>query len=575
MSNDERRIHIRHSSFVLRISLDIRHLGIRHYPRRTSKTRRHPADAQWPLVSQSAVCYGICSTANSLLRAPLDCRIMKLLHKWFWIMSGLGLWLANGQTVWADLITYRDQQGKQVDIEARLIANEREMFVLELDNGEYRIVPERAVEKRIARDGPRPASAAEILSRLEKHYGATLFRGYKQDPYVLGLILAEPLPKNGEARATASLKQSANFLKGVDAAFGSFVKELQIPVRAPTHPQVVLIFETDELFEKYAREAMQGQAQALAARSISGFYSGLSNVLAIRMSECFTFDVPLHEAIHQQVYNRHMFQRLAPIPHWFDEGIATGFEGNRGRISQGPTKVTARYARQALEAKVLTWEQVLSDDKVFTGDVLVGEAYGDAWAMHWLLITKYRNQYGKYVRQLAEKTPLGKDSPAQRLEEFRALFGEDLGKLRKEFRVVLDTAIKRQKISLATQEAPGLVKMQKNLAQLELRAIRRLDRGGALEVDGKLFNLSPLRSMSFLLSVETDGGEYAQWLFPDVNMNQTVSVGLKQVRQPVGDTPPRPSNTFRIRVRAAPATGPLAERWRKGELPAPGDPSPN
>lgn len=484
-------------------------------------------------------------------------------------LIGLFAVLIYGQRARADLFTYRDQTGKQVEIEARLIANEREVFVLELDDGEYRIVPERAVEKRVVRDGPTPATAGEVLSRLEKRYGPDLFRGIKQEPYVLGLILAEPLPKSGEMRAATALKQSVTFLKGVEGAFGAFAKELQIPVRPPTHPQVLLIFETDELFDKYARDATQGQG--LAPRNLSGFYSGLSNVLAIRLSECFTFEVPLHEAIHQQVYNRHVFQRLAPIPHWFDEGIATGFEGNRGRISQGPTKVTVRYARQALAAKVLTWEQVLSDDRVFTGDVLVGEAYGFAWAMHWLLLTKYRNQYGKYVRQLAQKTSLGPDTPAQRLAEFRALFGEDLQKLQKEFRGALETALKRQKISLSPQTTPGLVQMQKNLAKLDLRAVRRMDRGGVFEVDGKLANISPLRPMSYLVTVETDGGEYAQWFIPDVESHQTATVGLKQVQQPIGNVLPRPSNTFLIRVRSAPATSSVAERWRKGQLPSPGD----
>ena len=290
------------------------------------------------------------------------------------------------------------------------------------------------------------------------------------------------------------------------------------------------------------------------------------------MSECFTFEVPLHEAIHQQVYNRHMFQRLAPIPHWFDEGIATGFEGNKSRISAGPTKVVPRYARQALAARVLNWDQVLTDDRVFTGDVLVGEAYGYAWAMHWLLITKYRQQYAKYVRMLAEKSPLGPDSNDQRRAEFRSSFGFDVEKLQQDFRLALDTAMKRQKVSLATQPAPGLVQMQQNLGQVEIRAVRRVNQAGVaggLEVHGKLVNVSPLRSMAFLVSVETDGGMYNQWLISEVAPQQTSSLEPKQVERPIPGSPAQPSSSFRVKIRSVPAGSTAAEKWRSGEVPLP------
>lgn len=485
----------------------------------------------------------------------------------FWVML---LVASTIRPAHADMFTYRDAKGETIEVEARLVANEKGAFVLELDDGEYRIIAEQSVMNRVPKEGPAPASAAVLLERLQKKFGAQVFRGHKQDGYVLGLVLSDPLPKNAETRATNALKQAGTYLRGVNGAFGAFAKDLQIPVKPPTHQLIVLIFETDEVFEKYTNEILQGQG--MAPRGISGFYSGITNVLAIRMSECFTFEVPLHEAIHQQVYNRHMFQRLAPIPHWFDEGIATGFEGNRVRISSGPTKVTPRYAQQALAARSLNWDRVLTDDRIFMGDVLVGEAYGYAWALHWLLITKYRPQYAKYVRMLAEKTPLGADSPELRRKEFKDTIGIELETLREEFRGVLETAISRQKISLSTQPTPGQVQTQQSLASVELRAIRRVNPAGiagGLEVQGKLQNISPLRPMAFLVSVETDGGLYNQWLLPEVAPQQTVAIGPKMVERPTPGGPGRASNSFFVKVRSVPAGSSTADQWHSGNLPVP------
>lgn len=491
-------------------------------------------------------------------------KMTRCVRYFMWMLAGCVAFL---RPLRADEFTYHDETGATVRIAARLVANERGVFVLELDDGEYRLVPEQAVVSRKVEDGPAPVTPAELLARWEKRFGAEKFRGYRQDSFVLGLVLAEPLPKGGDARATAALKKATAYMHNVEVAFGAFVKDLQIPVQPPRHPLLLLIFETDELFEKYARETIQGPALSLA--NISGFYSGMTNILAIRMSECFTFEVPLHEAIHQQVYNRHMFQRLAPIPHWFDEGIATGFEGNNGRISAGPTKITARYAQQALAARVLTWQQVLTNDKVFAGDVLVGEAYGYAWGLHWLLVTKYRGQYAKYVRMLARKTPLGPDSPELRLREFKEHFGDDLAKLENEFRETLAVGIKRQKIALSPQKAPGFLQIQQGLANLELKAVRRLDRGGLLEVQGKLQNTSPLRSMSYLVTLRTEGGLFEQWVLPNVQVQQVVPLGLKAVSKGTPNATGLPSNTFHVKVRSAPAGSTLAERWLSGELPLP------
>ena len=494
-------------------------------------------------------------------RSDLICRLPVCL-------AVFAAWAAVAPVAHADKFTYRAEDGSTVEVEARLAGSGQGVHALELADGQYRVIPEAAVMQRVPGDGPLPLDAEALRAQLEKQFGAELFRGQILDPYMMGLVLGSPLPKAAESRAANFLKRAGRFMKGVDGVFISFIKEARIPARAPTHPLVVLIFETQADFERYTTQITGGRG--LSAGRISGFYSSLTNYLAIRLGECHTFDVPLHEAIHQQVYNRNVFARLAPVPHWFDEGIATGFEANQGRISIGPTKISPRYAGQALDAREITCEQMLRDDAVFAGDVLAGEAYGCAWGLHWLLVTRYRSQYGKYVRMLAEKEPLQKESPEQRLADFQEAFGKSISEMEKEFRPALDAGVKRQKVTLNPARPAGISVTQDNMAEVELTAVRRLDRGGRLEVGGKLTNISPLRSLSFHVTVETDQGMYADWLISDLDISRSSPLNTQYVEKAMQNGNRGGSGrTFRVRVNSVPAASEEAAAWKKGNLPVP------
>ncbi|MGQ0637689.1 MAG: DUF1570 domain-containing protein [Planctomycetaceae bacterium] len=473
-------------------------------------------------------------------------------------------WLAAAQ---ADHWRYRDELGRSVEVEARLAGSGQGLFALELADGEYRLVADGAVESRQPADGPAPLSADAVAAKLLAQFGAERFRSAVREPYVMGLVLSAPLPKANEARAKNFLQQAAAFLKNVDAALVAFVKEARIPFQKLTFPLPVLIFESQTDFDAYAGD--QAVGRGLAAQNIAGFYSKLTNVLAIRLSECRTFDVPLHEAIHQQVYNRQVLQRLAPIPTWFDEGIATGFEGSEGRVSLGPTKISSRYARQVLAARQVTFESILADDRAFGGDVLVGEAYGRAWALHWLLVTKYRNQYGRFVRLLADRQPLQKLDSDQRLADFRDAFGKDVSDVEREFALFFDASLKRQNIALRSEKTPGLSLTHEALGEVELTAVNRVDTGAGLEVQGRLTNTSPLRALAFYVTVETDGGTYAGWHIPALDIQKSTPLPVQYAAAPISGARAGPARTFRVRIRSAPTGSADAEAWQKGHLPVP------
>jgi len=501
-----------------------------------------------------------------------------LLGRWLLIGllgGGLAPAVARG-----DRITLSDGQGGTQTIEARPVVSDAKVLVVELPDGQYRFLPTKAIARREAADGPEPWDGAAVLASLQKKFGATRFKGLVHEPYVVGLVLAGPLPVGGDSRAAGLLRQTGAFLKNVDAAFGKFVKEARIPAKPPEHPLVALIFEGQSDFEDYVRAEAAGAS--ISAAHISGFYSRRTNFLALRLVECRTFDVVLHEAIHQQTFNRRMFRRLAPLPAWFEEGIATGFEANQGKISVGPGKISPRYARQALEAKSVTTERMAVDDDVFHQDETALDAYGLAWGLHWLAVTKYRPEYGKYLRCLAEKKPLDEESAASRVADFKAAFGKEPAELGREFRGALDAGLKAQKVTLEKPKPVGTLTTTQSHGEVKLSAVRRMDMGGRLEAAGTLVNISPLRPLAFHVTVETDAGAYAEWFVPSLDVNKSQNLASQRVAKPMARLTSdgqvaipaagsvlNAGQTFRVRIRSTPADSSDADQWRKGRLPIP------
>lgn len=478
------------------------------------------------------------------------------------------VFVAAGVPARGDTFTYRDQNGETVEVEARLAGSGEGWHALELADGQIRRVPQAAVLKREIGPGPTPVDADGMIELLTEKFGAETFRAAKEGPYVIGLVLSAPLPRSAESRAAGFLKQAGRSMRNVESVFLQFIRMMRLEPIPPRYPLVVLIFETDEGFDHYVPEETGGSG--LSAGKMAGFYSGRSNRLVLRLSECHTFETPLHEAIHQQVYNRGIFQRLAPIPRWFDEGIATGFEGNGDRINVGPNKINAYYARRALESAPFDWTDIVGHDEAFGADFLADEGYTHAWSLHWLLVSEYKLEYMKYLQMLGRKETLGKQqSPEQRLKEFEQLIGKSVGELQDEFLPTLQRSLRRQRVSLAERSQRGLLTVQTGLAEVQVSGVSHVDRGGLLEVRGRLRNISPIRPMSYYVTVQTETGLYADWYIPELNVRRTFPLEKQFLRKVMPNAPGGVSNQFTVHVAAAIPGTEKAEQWRRGERPVP------
>lgn len=472
----------------------------------------------------------------------------------------------------ADKVFYRGPGDKSVELDVRVVGQAGRMTVLEMPDGQYKLLPTAAIEKRQEEDGPEPLSSDAMVAELQRQFGADRFCSSVQAPFVMGLVLSGPLPRGSEARAANLLQQVAAFMKNVDSAFNRYVKDARIPAKPAQFPLVVLIFESRADFEKYLAPMLQGTD--VSTKQIGGFYHGMTNYLVLYLDQCRKFDVALHEAIHQQVYNRNLFQRLAPIPKWFDEGLATGFEANQGKINVGPGKISLRYAELALKESKFYWSEMLVDDELFNSPDLLGEAYGNAWGLHWLLVTKYRSQYGEYLRCLAKKKALTKYPREERLEDFRQAIGKDPDELQKEFVPVLQAAMRKQKLNRQPEKRAGYVTRSDNQGEVTVGVVQVHQQKGAvdqarIDTQGTITNLSPLRSLTFLVVMEHSTGHTVEWVIPDLGMLKSAPLRLQSIplkpKLSLSGVPDVTPATFNLRIESALPNSPDAQRWQQGK----------
>jgi hypothetical protein len=230
--------------------------------------------------------------------------------------------------------------------------------------------------------------------------------------------------------------------------FATYWTNAGLEIRRPQHPLVVVIFADRRAYEAYAARDL-----GAAADRVVGYYNLLSNrVTTFDLTGSDSLPKPagrrpgragleilaspeaaglvatlVHEATHQMAFNTGMHQRLAPVPLWVSEGIATCFEtpdltNARGWKGIGGVN-TARLDRFLQGFRPGGLRELVAGDEPFRRAADGLDAYARAWALtHFLMKTK-RDAFAGYLRTIAAKQPCGDDSPERRLEEFTAAFG--------------------------------------------------------------------------------------------------------------------------------------------------------
>lgn len=238
--------------------------------------------------------------------------------------------------------------------------------------------------------------------------------------------------------------------------FGNFWSQAGLEVVDPSRPLVVVIFADRVAYERHAA----GDLGAAADRVV-GYYNLMSNRVT-------TFDLTgtdgvaagtprpggaaadimaspaaaglvstlVHEATHQMAFNCGMHRRLAPVPLWVSEGIATYFETPDLAADRGWRGIGAPN-RSRLDRFLAGYRQgdiaaiVAADDSFRDADRPL-DAYAAAWALTRHLTESKKAAFVGYLRGQAAKRPLVEESAADRIREFEAAFGGAVSSVEKD-----------------------------------------------------------------------------------------------------------------------------------------------
>lgn len=232
-------------------------------------------------------------------------------------------------------------------------------------------------------------------------------------------------------------------------AFINYWRKAGVEVEATRRPLVVVIFSDRQRYEAHAARDL-----GAAADRVVGYYNLLTNRIT-------TFDLTgsdqlarrpassagragveilaspeaaglvstlVHEASHQMAFNCRMHRRLAPVPVWLSEGVATFFEtpdpGGRGwkRIG-GVNRPRLDTFLASYRPGVL--DEIVRGDDPFRAAEGAVDAYARAWALTAFLAQTRKGALVDYINAIGTKPPLSPDDPETRMKEFVAAFGAE------------------------------------------------------------------------------------------------------------------------------------------------------
>ena len=204
----------------------------------------------------------------------------------------------------------------------------------------------------------------------------------------------------------------------------------------PRFPLLGIAYRNREEFQRHA--ARQGLGDS---RGVLGYYSPKSNRILLYDVGAGSTDPEawevtaatiIHEATHQTAFNTGVHNRHTATPTWVAEGLATMFEArgvyrsstfsrpsdriNRGRFEDFVENVLPRHSSHHLR-------DLIASDRSFGHRP--SAAYATAWALTFYLTETQPDRYEAYLARSVDHPPFQPYTPAQRVADFTAVFGDD------------------------------------------------------------------------------------------------------------------------------------------------------
>jgi hypothetical protein len=311
-------------------------------------------------------------------------------------------------------------------------------LLLELPDQRYEVLEPAAVVSR----GPLPGGPADEQPRdLGRRVLADLPPGF--DLHVSRHYVICFNTSREYAKWVASL------FERLHEAFTNAWRNVGLDVASPRHPLIVVIFAERADYEAFATRDVGPAADRivgyydLASNRVTTFDLTGSDLLARQVRRPPGRTGPeilaspeaaglvatlVHEATHQVAFNCGLHRRLAPIPLWLSEGMATYFETpdlSSPRGWKGIGMINRPRLDRFLAGTRPGWAGgLVGADDAFRAPDTAEDAYARAWALTHFLAQTRKQQFAAYLRILAAKQPLAADSPDRRERDFRDAFGE-------------------------------------------------------------------------------------------------------------------------------------------------------
>ena len=212
----------------------------------------------------------------------------------------------------------------------------------------------------------------------------------------------------------------------------NFCRRQKIAVHDPQFPLVVIMFRTQDEFEKY-----RSMPPGLVA-----YYNGLSNHVVMYEQSKLTEVAPelafkqsistiAHEGVHQILHNIGVQQRLSRWPLWFSEGLAEYFAPTelRRRVRWKGVGLVNDLRMHEIREYYKKQGQ-FTDGKLLRNTVeatqLDSLGYATSWALINYLAKHKRANFYDYLRRASEIEPMESVQPGSLFREF---FGDSYEEL--------------------------------------------------------------------------------------------------------------------------------------------------
>jgi hypothetical protein len=302
---------------------------------------------------------------------------------------------------------------------AKVLVENGDRLVVILPNGRLKSVT--AIE---ATPTPRPFMPAKKEAVQEAY--TERFKGFKTRTtrrFVYIYNTSEPFQK-----ATSTI------LETMYPKLAAYCQREKLDVEEPELPMVVIMFRTQEEYEKFSR----------VPEGMAAYYSPVTNYVVMYEQSKLTTLAPdlavkqsiaviAHEGVHQILFNIGVQQRLSRWPMWISEGLPEFFaptQTDKGVRWKGVGLVNDLRQHTLLEYLKQRGTAPPGEliREVVSAKQLTAEGYAVAWGLVHYLEKMQNDNFFAYLRDVSKLGPL-EEPPADNLPLFTQHFGSDLAKL--------------------------------------------------------------------------------------------------------------------------------------------------